>query len=333
MCRESYREEPSNRKRTFTLVSRPTTVEVGLPMPGCYAAFHKQLGDLTLLEPSLSKLRDFHGAPVRLFTRGGHAALIELMPGVCQARPPALTPASDIYCFDPLSKSAFRALTTPVARRHLIIPERRELRWFHPWLFARPVTPELGSSYVAEFFWNHTPVRSASPFRPPVLTPPPDSWAPPGIVSRSFILVNATAGWRMKLWSPTGWAATIRSLGTKVPIVLTRGGNDWQAAHCDQIAALTSDVARIVPTSLKEFLWLCANARAVLTVDGSASHLAAAFGTPAVTLFGPTNPDHWHRPGPQHLAVCAPVGGDPAPILRDFDPAPFIAAVRTLDLG
>ena len=35
-------------------------------MPGCYAVFHKQLGDLVLLEPTLAKLREHHGVPVRM---------------------------------------------------------------------------------------------------------------------------------------------------------------------------------------------------------------------------------------------------------------------------
>ena len=51
-------------------------------MPGCYAVFHKQLGDLVLLEPTLAKLCEHHGAPVECMTRGGHAPLLQLMPGV-----------------------------------------------------------------------------------------------------------------------------------------------------------------------------------------------------------------------------------------------------------
>ena len=45
-------------------------------MPGCYAVFHKQLGDLVLLEPTLAKLCEHHGAPVECMTRSGHAPLL-----------------------------------------------------------------------------------------------------------------------------------------------------------------------------------------------------------------------------------------------------------------
>ena len=35
-------------------------------------------------------------------------------------------------------------------------------------------------------------------------------------------------------------------------------------------------------------------ARLLVTVDSAPMHFAAAWGTPQVVLFGPTNPFHWH---------------------------------------
>jgi len=299
-------------------------------MPGCYAAFHKQLGDLVLLEPALSKLRDSHGGPVRLFTRGGHAPLVELIASTEFARGLAASPSADFYCFDPLRKSAFRSITTPVLRRHLIVPEEQELQWFHPWIFRRAPSPEIRNSYIAEFFWNHTPVPSDAPFRPPRLERPPDSWAPSGIAPQSFILINATSGWRMKMWTPSAWAALIAGLKSDVPFLLTNGGYTWQSDHCQKIIELAGASARILPSTMREFLWLCANARAVFTVDGSASHLAGAFGTPVITLFGPTNINNWHRPGSRNMALLAPDTGREQRHLRDLAPADVLAAVRSL---
>lgn len=299
-------------------------------MPGCYAAFHKQLGDLVLLEPALSKLRDSHGGPVRLFTRGGHTPLVELMAGTEFVRGFAASPCTDFYCFDPLNKSAVRSITSPVLRRHLIVPEARELKWFHPLLFRRAPSPEIGDSYVAEFFWKHTPVPSDSEFRPPRLERPPTAWGPPGIAPNSFILINATSGWRMKMWTPSAWATVIAGFGGEVPCLLTNGGQPWQTEHCQKIIELAEGSARILPSSMREFLWLCANARAMLTVDGSASHLAAAFGTPVLTLFGPTNSKNWHRTGPRNSALVAPDTGREQRHLRDLDPAEVLPAALSL---
>ncbi|MEI6035607.1 MAG: glycosyltransferase family 9 protein [Verrucomicrobiae bacterium] len=291
-------------------------------MPGCYAVFHKQLGDLVLLEPALSRLRDYHGAPVRLLTRSGHADLVRLMPGVEFSRGLAAAPA--LYCFDPLNKSALRSMCAPVARRCLVVPERAELAWYHRFLFPAPSCPELGESYVAEFFWKNTPCPCPSSFRPPLLAPPPPDWAPDARKPGTFVLVNPTAGWRKKMWTSDGWSAVLQSLGHR-EFILTNAGADWQAAHCRAIAAASG--ARILATSMKQFLWLCANASMVLTVDGSASHLAAAFGVPCFTLFGPTSISNWHRPAPGHSAFQAPPDTDGVRRLRKMPPKPVVEAV------
>jgi ADP-heptose:LPS heptosyltransferase len=299
-------------------------------MAGCYAAFHKQLGDLVLLEPALSRLRAHHGPPVRLMTRNGHADLIALMPGVEFVKGLALVPARSLYCFDPLSKSAFRSLLVPALKRHLIRPAQSELHWYHPLVFSRPLNPELGDSYVAEYFWANTPVPASGPFRPPVLSKPPGSWAPEGWKPGEFILVNPTSGWKKKMWTVDGWAAVLRSIGSGCRFAITHAGSEWQAAHCEGLAAATG--ATIQPTTMREYLWLCANARAVLTVDGAASHLAAAFGVKCFTVFGPSILAHWHRPAPGHVAFQAPPDQKGIRTLKKLEPGPVVEALAALDI-
>lgn len=263
-------------------------------------------------------------------TRNGHADLVALIPGVLFTKRLALAPARDLYCFDPLNKSAFRSLLAPVLKRHLIYPERAELQWYHPLIFSRQENPELGESYVAEFFWSHTPVPANGSFRPPELVNPPDSWAPAGWKKREFILVNPTAGWKKKMWTVEGWTDVIRSLGSGCRFVLTHAGAGWQKSHCESIASATG--AMIPQTTLREFLWLCANARAVLTVDGAASHLAAAFRVPCFTVFGPTSLAQWHRPSPGHIAFQAPPDANGLRSLRKQDSRPVIDALAGLGL-
>ncbi len=265
-----------------------------------------------------------------LMTRNGHADLVALMDGVKMVRGLAIKPAGSLYCYDPLPKSALRSALAPVFSRKLIPPERYELHWFHPIVFPRFSSPELGESYVAEFFWKHTLVPSDQPFRPPVLRHPPREWAPKGWKEGEYILVNATSGWKKKMWTVDGWTRVLQSLGPGHRFVLTHGSADWQKAHCASIATATSSALQT--TTMREFLWLCANARAVLTVDGSASHLAAAFGVKCFTLFGPTCPAHWHRPAPGHLAFQAPADTKGLRRLRDLDAEPVIEALSALGL-
>ncbi len=263
-------------------------------------------------------------------TRNGHADLVKLMPGVKFVKGTAFSPARSLYCFDPLSKSAFRSFLAPVLKRYLIRPEQAELRWYHPIIFSRPANPELGDSYVAEYFWTNTPVPARGPFRPPVLSRPPDDWAPPGWKTGEFILVNPTSGWKKKMWTVDGWAAVLRSIGSGCPFVITHAGSEWQTAHCEGIALATG--AAIRQTSLRQFLWLCANARAVLSVDGAASHLAAAFGVKCFTVFGPSNLAQWHRPAPGHIAFQAPLDQNGIRRLRKLAPEPVIEALASLHL-
>jgi ADP-heptose:LPS heptosyltransferase len=303
-------------------------------MPGCYVAFHKQLGDLVLLEPTLSKLRDSHGAPVGCMTRGGHAPLLRLMPGVRRQRGIPLTYRSHLYCYDPLDKSAVRSFFSPAKAKSCILPGTRKMRWFHRRIFRDVIVHDLGDRYVAEYFWHHTPVASSWPFRPPRLDLPPESWKPGGLGEEPFVLVNPTAGWRQKSWLPDRWVETLGILHDEANLsfVMTNASSDWQIRHCREIEEKTGRFVRSLAggTTLENFLWLCSRARAVLTVDGSASHLAHAFGVPSVTLFGPTNSRNWHYPTPENLIVQAPPSKDRICRMRDLPVDPVIEAARTL---
>ena len=283
-------------------------------MPGCYAVFHKQLGDLLLLEPALARLRSHHGAPVRVLTRTGHAPLLQLMEGVAFQSGLPLAWCSHLVCYDPLNKSALRSLLAPAGKKQCVLPEKREMQWFHRPLFGEVIVPELGDEYVAEYFWRNTPVPAAEGFRLPRLQAPPDAWRPAGLDGEPFVLLNPTSGWRQKCWQAEGWAEVLRSLhdSTGWRFLMTSAATDWQIAHCREIAERAGGCVQSLAsrTSLENFLWLCARAQAVLTVDGAASHLAQAFGVSSLTLFGPTSLGNWHRGTPRNLAVQAPPSKD-----------------------
>lgn len=303
-------------------------------MSGCYVVFHKQLGDLLLLEPALSRLRAHHGLPICVLARNGHAPLLELIPGLRFQHGLALTPRSHLYCYDHQNKSALRALLIPARKKRVILPESREIAWFHRPLFGDLIVTELRDRYVAEYFWANTPVPTAEPFRPPRLKPPPDAWTPPGFDPAPYVLLNATSGWRHKSWLPERWAEVLRALHAEhgLHFVLTSASTDWQIRHCQDIQKLTGPYVRSLAsgTSLENFLWLTAHARMVLTVDGAASHLAAAFGVRNLTLFGRTNIHNWHHPTPTSIALQAPPSRDGICRLRDLPVPGVLAAARTL---
>jgi ADP-heptose:LPS heptosyltransferase len=84
-------------------------------------------------------------------------------------------------------------------------------------------------------------------------------------------------------------------------------------------------------TSMKNYLSIIWNAKAVLTPDGSASHIAAAFKRKCVTLFGHTDAIHWHRETAYSRAiVTGNIIGKPFPRLTFLPEEPVIEAVISL---
>ncbi len=302
-------------------------------MSGCYVVFHKQLGDLLLLEPAMARLRKHHGVPVKVLTRTGHRALLGLMEGVEFQSGFPIAWKKNLYCYDPLRKSALRSFLAPSLRRYCILPEKREMEWFQPALFRRIIVPELGDQYVAKYFWRNTPVPSNGEFRPPRLKLPPSGWKPAEMGEESFILVNPTSGWRKKSWLAERWVETLKALHEQygIPFVMTSASAGWQLDQCREITNKSGGIVRTIEkTSLENFLWLCSRARLVLTVDGAASHLAQAFKAPSVTLFGPTNLGNWHTPAKLNLAVQAAEENDGVRRMRNLPVDAVIEKVASI---
>ena len=63
-----------------------------------------------------------------------------------------------------------------------------------------------------------------------------------------------------------------------------------------------------------------------MTVDGFVSHLALAYRRPCVTLFGPTNANHWHLATEWSEAVYE--GNDPATKNKSLDAVPAARVIE-----
>jgi ADP-heptose:LPS heptosyltransferase len=303
-------------------------------MSRCLAIFHKQLGDLVLLEPTLKRLSRASGSTVDLITRSGFQPLISLMPHVEFRRTPSRRIYDALWCFDDRKKSAFHAFLSRARQKHLLINPGAPIRWYHSKIFPMIVVPDLGGSHIAEYYWRNTIVDNSQNFQPPELRPPPEEWAYP-LSSKNYLHVNPTSGWKSKNWTPEKWARTINRLidyGIG-PIVMTSGKQEWQKKHCDMICLQLKQSIESVSgeTNIKNYLSIIWHARAVLTPDGSASHIAAAFKRKCVTLFGHTNATHWHRETEYSQAiVTGNIIGKPFPRLKLLPEEPVIEAVVKL---
>ncbi len=303
-------------------------------MSRCVAIFHKQLGDLVLLQPTLTRLARASGSPVDLITRSGFQPLISLMPNVNFRRRPSPTAYDALWCFDDRIKSAFYSLLSRARQKHLLLNPGATEQWYHSKIFPTISAPDLGRSHIAEYYWRNTIVDDSQNFEPPELQAPPEEWAP-SLSSKDYLHVNPTSGWKSKNWTPEKWATTINKLieyGIG-PIVMTSGKQEWQKAHCEMICVLLNHSIESVfgETNMKNYLSIIWNAKAVLTPDGSASHIAAAFKRKCVTLFGHTSATHWHRKTAYSQAiVTADLIGKSCPRLILLPEEPVIEAVIKL---
>lgn len=133
---------------------------------------------------------------------------------------------------------------------------------------------------------------------------------PAGITGGEFVLVHPGSARIEKYWEADRWAEAIRfckeQLG--VPCVLTGGKEGFEQS---QIAAIKSKCDCVDLSGRLDLLTLAAlaeRAKLVLSVDTAVMHLGAAFKTPQVALFGPTNPFHWH---PRHEKAVLVRAGHP----------------------
>lgn len=268
--------------------------------------YRKQLGDLLLLQPALALLAGQQAGSVGVLTRPGMADLLSLMPGAIAPITPwqAMAGAATVYAMQ--SGDTWRAAVIP-ARKKILCLTRSTAGFWQPRVFSEIRVESAATRYRALVNFCLLGGR-VEDFLPPSLRLPPADWLPTGL-PESYLLLHPTSAWREKSWAAHHWVQVVRQFRktTSLPVLVTGGSTDWEQAMCREIASgAEGEVSNLAGrTSLREYMALISRAQAVLCVDGSASHLAAAFGRPALTLFGPTNPVHWHLPSPASRMLLA----------------------------
>lgn len=272
--------------------------------------FHKQLGDTLLLEPALAKLAAFHGEPVRLSTRASFLAMVDLMDGVVAEASVGMGRASRVISFSANGRAGFKTFLTSAPEKRLVVENEGRLRWWHRFVYrsGREVRP-IGDQYRARHYFDAMPCAETVPFRPPRLRLPDPEWRHPQLPER-YLLLHPTAAWRSKAWPAEHWVEVLDALHDSGygPFVVTGGVEPWErqfaAGICESSRARTLNLAGL--TSLKSYLYTVAHAQGVLCVDGSSSHLSAAFGRPCLTLFGSSSAIHWHWKTERAVALVPP---------------------------
>ena len=123
-----------------------------------------------------------------------------------------------------------------------------------------------------------------------------------------------------KFWVARRWAEVADQMfdNGRLRCVLTGGKLRMEQEHIARIKAhLQHPVVDLSgELDLLSLGALLQRARLLVTIDSAPMHLAAAFGTPQVALFGPTNPFHWR---PRATPATILQAGNPVP-MTDFVP-------------
>jgi ADP-heptose:LPS heptosyltransferase len=127
------------------------------------------------------------------------------------------------------------------------------------------------------------------------------------------VFVSATARWRSKFWDQGAFARLCDELVRRYGAKLIFSGLPSEADYLRGIREMMREDALIMAgrTSIKQFLALIKHSRLYVGVDSGSMHAAAAFGVPAIALFGPSNPN-WIGPYGQEQGIvkvdlpCAP---------------------------
>ena len=139
----------------------------------------------------------------------------------------------------------------------------------------------------------------------------------PTIVSKlrsPFIAVVIGSSWESKNWFPDEYCRLVKNIlssGNRQVVLL---GNHSASANAFTLSEKinSSGLVNLVgKTSLLELVAVLKTAAAAIGPDSGPGHLAAAVGTPYVSLFGPTSPKRTAPYGSEHLVVqsrasCAP---------------------------
>lgn len=143
-----------------------------------------------------------------------------------------------------------------------------------------------------------------------------------GLAPREFVQVHPGSRWLFKCWPAERTAALVDLVvADGWPVVVTGAPEDGERALTTAVLGMLRPATRARTIdltgklTLSELAALTARARAFAGVDSAPMHIAAAVGTPAVALFGPSSEIAWGPwRVPQRVIVsahsCRPCGLD-----------------------
>ncbi|MEU4428057.1 glycosyltransferase family 9 protein [Actinoplanes sp. NPDC024001] len=259
------------------------------------------VGDLATAVPALRGLRAaFPGETLSLAAPTWLTPLIDTIGGIDR-----IVPAGEL---EPLT--AAPAMPRLAVNLHGSGPEsHRRLQALAPealWAFAsRPAGHLDGPGWHDDEHEVQRWCRLVRYYGVPCSPEDLDLAVPAVDVPRGVTIIHPGAKSPARRWPAARFAAVargLRSAGHRVLITGSASEHDL----CVRVAHEAGLDAACVPrTELAELAALVAGARLVISGDTGIAHLATAYRTPSVVLFGPVSPQRWGPPAgrPYHRAI------------------------------
>lgn len=294
-----------------------------------------KLGDLLVAVPALHALRRaYPGHRLRYAAQGWLSEALDLVGGFellpthgldvpLAVEPGTVDIAVNLHGSGPESQARIDAIRA----RHTIAHgngHRAGPRW-HPDLHER-------ERWVRLLTWHGI---HADPLDLRLGVPPLPSPVPGATV------LHVGAAYGSRLWPAQRFAVVAASLsaaGHTIAFTGSSGERDRALEVCT-LAGLPAAAVLAGKLTLGEFAATVAAARLVVSADTGAAHLASAYGTPSVVIFGPAPPEIWGPPPGPHIVLTRAdlrrgdtFGADPDPALLAVSVPDVLQAVRDLGL-
>jgi heptosyltransferase I len=121
----------------------------------------------------------------------------------------------------------------------------------------------------------------------------------------SYVVLTPGGGWRAKCWPPDRFAQLCKKIHTEYRLTSVINYGPGEESLAEEVRRTGAEANPIVyDGELGPLMALLRGARCIIGGDTGPVHLAIALGTPAVALFGPTDPK---RNGPYSLRPDAAI--------------------------
>ncbi len=122
---------------------------------------------------------------------------------------------------------------------------------------------------------------------------------------RPLIAFHPFSRWRYKEWPTQNYIALIDHIGSRYPVhIVITGSADERGRATDLVKETRTEAYNLAgKTTIGELAGVLKRCDLVIGIDSAAIHIAAAVGTPTVSIYGPSAPVNWAPIGEQHEVI------------------------------